>query len=375
MTNLELFYFTGKCLTLDEHPGFEKEIIEKCEEGHFNWQHFVGFCSDHLILPTIYLKFYAYGILEHLPKELSEHLKVIYELNIARNKQILIQLQHITKVLNSNNIYPVFLKGSGNLLDGVYSDIGERILGDIDFLVPEKDYLNAGRLFEEEGYSSGIQILPHIDITKSKHYPRLSHPDFVASIEVHRIPVNENYLSKYNSEVIDHEKKTVESLPGCFVLSEKHKTIHNFIHSQLSNSGHAYGIISFRDLYDLYLLSRRSELIETLPFIESQQKAIAYFVFAGEAFSLKGKFYPKSNFSARLLLQKHSLNLNSQVFYKIYRTAVYLKWQILNKYIGQFLKAFYSKSMRQSIARRLGNPHWYKTHWDWYKGFFTQKHN
>lgn len=375
MTNLELFQFTGKCLTLDEHPGFEREIIGKCKEELIDWEHFVGLCSNHLVLPSIYLKFLSHDILGHLPVELSEHLKYIYELNVARNQQILIQLRHITEILNSNNIYPVFLKGSGNLIDGVYSDIGERILGDIDFLVPEKDYLRAGRLFEEEGYSSATPVLPHIDITNSKHYPRLSHPDFVASIEVHRIPVNENYLSKYNSSLIDKEKKTVESLPGCFVLSEKHKIIHNFIHSQLSNSGHSYGIISFRDIYDLYLLSKRSEIKETLPYIESKQKAIAYFVFAGSAFGLNGKFYPKSNLSARLLLKKHSLNLNSQVFYKIYRTAVYLKWQIFSKYIGQLLKAFYSKKMRQSIIKRLNNPKWYKTHLEYYKGFFAQKHN
>jgi hypothetical protein len=375
MTNKELFYLTGKCLALDEHPEFIQELIKMCKDDQIDWEHFVKLCSDHLILPAIFLKFRAYGILEYLPKELSEHLENIYELNVERNTQILNQLQHITQALNSINIYPIFLKGAGNLLDELYSDIGARILGDIDFLVPEKDYLFAGQLFEAKGYSSDKPVLPHIDISVLKHYPRLSHPKFVASIEIHRIPVNENYLSKYNLEIIDREKKTVESLPGCFVLSDKHKIIHNFIHSQLSNSGHVYGIISFRDIYDIYLLSKRFEIKETLPDIQNKQKAIAYFVFAGEAFGLSGKFYPKSNFSSRLLLKKHSLNLNSQLFYKIHRTTVYFIWQFFIRYIGQIFNAIYSKKMRQSIAQRLTNPKWYKYHFDSYKGFFSQKHN
>jgi hypothetical protein len=375
MTNKELFYFTGKCLTLDEHPAFGKEIIENCRAEQIDWEEFVHLCSSHLILPAIYLQFRNHHILEHIPEELSQHLKDIHELNVKRNNLILDQLQHITEVLNRNNIYPVFMKGSGNLLDGLYADIGERILGDIDFLVPEKDYLLSGELFEDEGYTRIIPVAEYYEISEMKHYPRLSHPRFVASIEIHRLPVSKNYLRKYNSEIIDQEKKTVNSLEGCYVLSDSHKIIHNFIHSQLSNRGHAYGIVSFRDIYDLYLMSKRIEIKDTLPRIENKQKAIAYFVFAGEVFGLSGKFYPRFNFPARLLLKKHSLNLSSRVFYRLHRAVVYIIWQIFVIYLGQIRTAFHSKRMRQSIAQRLGNPSWYKSYVDFHSGFFTNKHD
>ena len=371
MTNNQLFYFTGKCLSIEEHPEFRKEFINVCQSDLIDWQHFVYLCSNHLILPAIYLKLRTHNLLEYLPEELSEHLKNIHELNVERNHQILEQLQHITEILNPNNIFPVFMKGSGNLLDGVYLNIGESI----DFLVPEKDYFKAAKLFEDVGYTSTNIIAPFTDIADAKHYPRLRHPDFVATIEIHRLPVQENFLSMYNSSIIDQEKKEIESLPGCFVLSDKHKIIHNFIHSQLSNKSHVYGIISFRDLYDLYLLSKRSEIQQTLPFIKNKQKAIAYFVFAGEAFGLPGKFYPKANLSAWILLKKHTLNLKSSIFYHIHRTLVYFYWQIFTKYFGQIIKSFYSKKMRKSLLRRICNRHWYKTHLNNYTGFFAQKHN
>jgi len=164
-------------------------------------------------------------------------------------------------------------------------------------------------------------------------------------------------------------------LQGCFVLSDNHKIIHNFIHSQLSNQGHAYGIVSFRDIYDLYLISKRVEIKNSLPQIENKQKAIAYFIFTGEVFGLSGKFYPRFNFYARLLLKKHSLNLSAPVFYRFHRAAVYISGQIFTVYPEQIRTAFHSKKMRQSIFQRLGNPQWYKSYLDAQKGFFTHKKN
>ena len=60
MTKKEMFYFIGKCLTIEEHQGFRQEIIDKINADSIDWQQFVVFCSDHLILPVIYLKFQAH---------------------------------------------------------------------------------------------------------------------------------------------------------------------------------------------------------------------------------------------------------------------------------------------------------------------------
>src|SRR5674476_446422 len=125
MTNKELFYFTGKCLMLDENPLFREEIIALNALGTIDWLRFSATCSDHLILPVIYLKFQKQGLLDYLPEEFSDHLKYIYDLNRERNTRILVQLHSITTILNKNDICPVFLKGSAHLLDGLYSDIGE----------------------------------------------------------------------------------------------------------------------------------------------------------------------------------------------------------------------------------------------------------
>lgn len=370
MTNKELFYFTGKCLTLEEHPGFRAEIIRSISEEQIDWQKFVKFCSDHLVLPVIYLKFKSNSLLQYLPEELALFLKEIYDLNVTRNLQIAKQAGEICKVLNLNGIQPIVLKGVANLFDHLYHDPGERMIGDIDMLVPEKDYLRSARILECEGYSSEKYSY---NVETLKHYPRLFKEGAQASVEIHRLPVSAEYTSWFNSEMINKGKKAVDGEVSCFVLSDHHKAVHNFIHSQLDNGGHAFGNISFRDMYDLYLISGRISIPEIVDQIKHKRKAIAYFDFAGQAFGLSNRFYPEGSFSARTLHLKHDLNLRSKLFYHSNRIVTYVVKRMLIGQSKQLFKSLYSRSMRRSIIDRLSKPQWYKEHLSSYRRFFSRK--
>lgn len=370
MTKKDLFYFIGKCLTLDEHPEFKFEILELIRIDAIDWLKFVELCSNHLVLTTIYLKFKKHGITSHLPDELAKHLKLVYELNQTRNSQILVQLRELTVTLNKENIYPVFLKGCGNLLDGLYASDGERMMNDIDLLVPEKDYLKAASLLQANGYSTSSETYDHVETLK--HYLPLSHPEFITHVEIHRVPVSEQYNYWFNTQMVDHEKKSVPTLAGCFVLSDNHNIILNFIHSQLHHGGHINGIVSFRDLYDLHLLTKRVNLSFVLPEIKSRAKAVAYFRFMEKALGLDEKFTIKSNFSSWLFLKKHDLNLTSPAFYFVYRTVVFVTQRILRNLVV-FIQIFYLKTVRKSMARRLRNRQWYIDHLKIYSNFISRK--
>lgn len=336
-----------------------------------DWQKFVGLCSNHLVIPSIYLKFKSQDILKYLPEVVADYLKEIYELNLERNTQIQRQIKEVTEILNKNSIYPVYLKGTGNLISGLYSDTGERMIGDIDFLVHEIDYLKAANLIKSLGYTADIP--DYFDVNVLKHYPRLFKANEPADIEIHRLPVSEQYISVLNPELIEKEKKSASALNGCFVLSNKHSILLNFIHGQLAHLGQLYGIIAFRDLYDLYLVSKKYEVSQTLPEIKTKQKAIAYFVFAGHAFGLPGKFYPEENLQSRILKRKHHLNLNSRIFYHTFRTVAYFSHRIFSGYIRLLFQSFYSGKSRQSVYRRLSNRKWYAGHIGSYYNYFKGK--
>jgi hypothetical protein len=370
MNNKELFYFLGQCLMLDEQPKKREEVIEKINTGNIDWQNFVTLGSNHLVLPAIFLKFEKHNLSNYLPVDLPPFLKEIYDLNNLRNEQILFQIKEVTALLNKNNIYPLFLKGAAHLLVGLYTGIGERILGDIDFLVPEKDYLPTAILLEAEGYSTIEGSPAYFEPETLKHYPRLMKPGSPADLEIHRLLTNDS-LSWFNTAIMEREKKPVIAISGCFVPSDKQMIIHNFVHSQLSHDGHINGLLSFRDLYDLYLLSKRTPLAQVIPDIKSKRKALDYFAFADNAFGLDKTLCSERGSSARLFTRKHDLNYSSPLFFNIHRTILFISRKVFAGYIGQTLQSIYSKKMRRSVIGRLTSRQWYRAHFQTYLDFFN----
>ena len=90
---LRVLYFIGQCLSLDEHPTFRETIIVQFSDENYDWNQFIWTCSNHLILPVIYLKFLKCDLLGYLPEVLAQHLKEIYTLNRTHNEQILLQIK------------------------------------------------------------------------------------------------------------------------------------------------------------------------------------------------------------------------------------------------------------------------------------------
>ena len=360
MTNLEIFYFVGKCLSIDEQPGFREEIIQKISDDDIDWAHFVNLCSNHLILPVIYLKFKAHKLIEHLPEELAEFLNEIYDLNLARNEKILLQINDILKLLNANDIYPTFLKGTGNLLDGLYSDKGERMIGDIDFLVPDKDYLKAAKILEDDGYVKDSHFWgdPFVPL----HYPPLFKAGDPAIIELHRLIVPNQYGKRFDPHLVDRNQRCFNNDSIFFVLTDQHNAILNFIHSQLSHQGHINGIISLRDIYDLYMISKRIVLSTVVQTIQFKSKAATYFVFAGIALNLPNRFYPHETIQSNFFKIKHSLIHSSPGFYIFHRAIVFFAQKI----VGQLLKSLFYREVRRFNFYRLSKIQWYI---DYFKSF------
>ncbi|WP_392348257.1 nucleotidyltransferase family protein [uncultured Polaribacter sp.] len=109
-------------------------------------------------------------------------MEYITNSNRDRNTQILQQAQELNSLLLANNIRAIFLKGTGNLLAGLYKDIAERMVGDIDFIFSKEDYPKAVIVLTKNGYSF-VEKIPY-DLP-FRHYPRLKKKDRIAGIEIH----------------------------------------------------------------------------------------------------------------------------------------------------------------------------------------------
>ncbi len=358
----ELFNFAGKCLALDDHPEFRFEIRDKLVFAEVNIDDLIWICSNHLVLPALYLKFKKYGLLDVFPDEYIEQLHEIYILNRERNLKILEQMDEINALLNQADIPRVYLKGTGNLLDAVYSDVGERMIHDIDFLVAEKDFVKTAGILMAQGYITQLQTDGSDVPTDHHHFPPLTKTQAPVVVEVHRIPVVAKHAKQFTSEMIFSERKSIPGKPNVFVPSDKHKYIHNFIHSRLSNSGHRLWNLSLRDLYDGYLLSKKVKPGEIVNAVEEKTKARAFYYLINRTFDLM----ETETFSDDVQVKRHIKIYNwwqeHPKFHNVNFRINDLIHLIMGLYIGTIIKSVYNPSYRQYVWVRLINPNWYKKH-------------
>ena len=127
----------------------EIEIILKTTD--VDWDTVVKVSTSHYVFPAIYCNFKRADFLKYLPADLVDYMKHITNLNRDRNTQILQQAHELNSLLLANKIIPMFLKGTGNLLVGIYEDIAERMVGDIDFIFSKEDYPKAITILREFG--------------------------------------------------------------------------------------------------------------------------------------------------------------------------------------------------------------------------------
>jgi len=70
-------------------------------------------------------------------------------------------MKDINATLNAAGISPIFLKGTGNLIDGIYEDIGERIIV-ILISGTESDFLTTAECLRTKNMKSVFRLICHL---------------------------------------------------------------------------------------------------------------------------------------------------------------------------------------------------------------------
>ncbi len=369
MNASETFQLACQCLILDEHPELIVDFKEKFISGKVDLFKFIHLCSNHLVLPAIYLRLKRFGLVESFPEDFTAHLNEIYTLNLKRNKEILNQIAEINHQLLKEQIEPVYLKGTANLIDNLYSHTSERMIGDIDVLVKEKDYFVAADLIQKLGYKQD-QAKIFDELNTLKHFPRLFRNDVPADVEIHRLPVHVRYAKKFINDDIFKKKKIVSTSQNCFVACNEHKLVHTFIHSQLSNNGYSFRITSLRDLYDFYLLTQKVDFKIVLPGIEEKKKAEVFFNLVQRMFAIeKDEFFDK-NMVGKKYYKQFNWFLNHPKHHRFYINIKKSLDIFIERPFAKIKNAFLNKTSRKSLIKRLKNPDWYKTIYIGIKSYF-----
>ena len=171
MNYKETLFFIAKCLTISLEEKNRDEIEKQLKSPSIDWDAVVKVSTAHYVFPALYCNLKHADFLHYLPQELVNFMEHITDLNRERNQQIITQAKDINTLLLKDNITPIFLKGTGNLLAGLYDDIAERMVGDIDILFSMDDYPKAVTILRDNSYlpqkEYDYKHLPH------RHYPRL----------------------------------------------------------------------------------------------------------------------------------------------------------------------------------------------------------
>ena len=359
----------GLCLTLGLHPERKEELQQLFTSKSVDLGKLVKAGSDQLVLPAMYLQLKNAALLEYLPDELTEHLDNITQLNRERNQQIMKQVKEISSLLNNNGIQPVFLKGTAHLLLNLYNDPAERMVGDIDFLVPEEKMILVAELLTKLGFDPLIKYKSAIHKTL-KHYPRLVNYSYPAAIEIHREVILAPYDKKFNAREILAGKKNVPENPEMFVPSTRHLIIHNMLNAQINDYAYKNRIILLRQMYDLMLLAGKEDPQKALnEFGKCPKLSNAWLAVTSRVLDLPNEIGFDETTSLRSYLRGFFFFQKHPGVTILYRSIVYLL-QRTWRYISLSVKAIFNKDVRSGLWARISDPKWYGKHIESYSDYF-----
>ena len=213
MNYKETLFFIAKCLTISLEDKNRQEIEKQLKSKSIDWDAVVKVSTAHYVFPALYCNLKRADFLQYLPHELVSYMEHITDINRERNKQIITQAKDLNSVLLANKITPIFLKGTGNLLAGLYKDLAERMVGDIDFIFSKEDYLKAITILREFGYSDVRKRKYHYPDLDNKHYRRLQKENNIAAIEIHsEILGIEKYRKEFNYSFVEKDTQIINGV-------------------------------------------------------------------------------------------------------------------------------------------------------------------
>ena len=224
---------------------FKSKIISEKEIKLLNFEKLTVFCSEHLIIPLVFIKIRQKKILKYFPKDFLDYFNYIYEHNLERNKFLLKEVKILNKILTRNKIEHVFIKGAAMLIGNYYSDIGERMIGDLDFLIKDVDSVLTESVLQKNKYFKTSKN----HFFSFRHLPRRFKDNLIFSIEPHV-----QLLSK-KSKLLEPKSffKNNKIIKGCKIPCNKDILLHNIYNIQINDYAYVKMFYSYKNMYDSYL--------------------------------------------------------------------------------------------------------------------------
>jgi len=342
-------YFVGKSLAISVDEEANTFISDKILRNEVNWEMIVKISTKHYVLPALYCNLKRKNYLKYLPRDLVDFMSYLTELNRIRNYQILKEAKEIHELLVKKNITPVFLKGVGHLINGLYEDIAERMIGDIDFIVAPKEQEKTYEILLQAGFrrmNSAIAL-------PGRHFPIIAKPLGWVGVEVHQYLMERFDQKELNYEYFSMNIMTRNSYR---VLGYSDQLCLSIVAKQIHNQGQYFNTMNLRTAYDVLLLSQKVDPVESIkdmgPYFRHLNNFLAI---CHEVVSKKINFennensiYYLNNFTKIISDEKYGAEHS-----KTHRRK--LKWRRRFRIIR---KSFHCKIYRRWLLERVSERSW-----------------
>jgi hypothetical protein len=353
--------FRCLCAALSGLPqeGLKTRLHKFIDASDFSWVKFVDLATDQLMAPALGERLGRVGLRDQLPDSVDRYLQSMLRLNRARNLRIADEAVEIAAALNETGIVPLFFKGGGALLTGVYDDPGMRVMSDLDVLVPQPCSEDAIRRFGELGYARDSTPRHPRD----QSYAVFASASRVAAIDLHRDAIVYPFETLLPSnEIIAGSVECRRGKAAFAVPSATHQVILNIAHAQLHhNRNYIYGRIMLRSLFDLVLLAEKfvghidwREVEDRYAAAECRTALEFQYLSAKELLGFTPPGQLHIGIAARLLLRR-ALFLTGNVAVhrlsdRVMRVTVLL-WRELS-----------DRELRSRLRRNLADAKWWRRH-------------
>ena len=312
---------------------FKDESLNKKEVESIDLEKLVIFSSSHLMLPCLYYNIKAKGYLSLFPKDFIDYTKNIYEINKNRNIRGITEINELKKIMDKANIQFILLKGAASLVNNYYSDLGERMIFDIDFLIREEDKERTEEILSKNNYFETDSIL----FFEKKHLQKRVKKNYLFGIEPHIKLLNKkNNFIKINFDSKNNFNKNK--------LDENSFLKHSIYNYQINDNGYYNFNYSYRSIYDTLKIIEKNKFKKLK--IKNTKELIRYFDIIGELkiFDSKKIGVKSNNYNIIIFnlirrfkfLRKTNILLNN-LFLKVDKIPSQLKLFIKNKEYRNYL--------------------------------------
>jgi len=228
------------------------------------WEKVLRLSSAHLVTPQLRWALQEQGkeLVSAVPTDVVEYLEAIYTLNLEKTARVKEQLAQFIQALNCLGVRPLLLKGAAAIVGGLYPTDGERMITDIDVLIPPSTLPAILEKLASVGYQQmdrkrGLVKIRTEGALSHHHHPPLFHPDWPVTVELHVHPVVLRYGRLLATDELFLGARPLLWRGADFLLpAPLHMIVHNVIHTFLVDARDQMRNMSLRQSFEFVLANR-----------------------------------------------------------------------------------------------------------------------